>query len=55
MPKPLCYKMKYQVSGVPQIDDEWDTEKGTFKVMDVGADPADVTWVVRLRKIEDIQ
>lgn len=47
--------LQSEVSAVPQIDDEWLTVKGIFKVMDVGADPADVTWVVRLRKVTDIQ
>lgn len=43
--------LQNEVTLVPQIDDEWLTAKGIFRVIGISADPADVTWEVRLRKI----
>lgn len=43
--------LQNEVTAVPQIGDMWDTAKGKFKVIDVGADAADVTWVCQIRKV----
>ncbi|TCM62309.1 hypothetical protein EC844_12537 [Acinetobacter calcoaceticus] len=43
--------LQNEVTTVPQIEDEWETPRGVFKVVNIGADPADVTWIVQLRKV----
>lgn len=43
--------LKDGVEHKPQISDIWETPKGSFKVVNIGADPVDVTWVCQLRKV----
>ncbi|AOA58213.1 glutamate 5-kinase [Acinetobacter larvae] len=43
--------LQNEVTAVPQINDVWETAKGQFKVIDIGADPVGVTWKVQLRKV----
>ena len=43
--------LQNEVTAVPQIDDVWNTVKGDFKVVNIGADPTDSIWVCQLRKI----
>lgn len=43
--------LQNEVMAVPQIGDVWDTAKGKFKVIDVDADAADVTWICQIRKV----
>lgn len=45
--------LQNEVTAVPQINDVWETAKGQFKVIDISADPANVTWKVQLRAIGD--
>lgn len=35
----------------PEIGDKWVTSKGTFKIVNIGADPTDSIWAVQLRKV----
>ena len=43
--------LQNEVTAVPQIDDVWTTEKGQFKVINVGVDPTDSIYSVQLRKV----
>ena len=43
--------LQNEVTGVPQIGDVWNTVKGDFKVINIGADPASATYTVQLRKV----
>lgn len=43
--------LQNEVTGTPQIGDVWTTDKGDFKVINIGADPTDATYVVQLRKV----
>ena len=43
--------LQNETSKVPLIDDEWNTLQGKYRVMYVKADPANVTWVIQLRKV----
>lgn len=43
--------LQNEVTEKPQIDDEWKTEKGIFRIVDIGADPTGCIWRVQLRKI----
>ncbi|MCH4243752.1 glutamate 5-kinase [Acinetobacter gerneri] len=45
--------LQNEVTAVPQINDVWETVQGQFKVIDISADPANVTWKVQLRAIGD--
>lgn len=42
--------LQNEVTAVPQIDDVWVTDKGDFKVVNVGADPISATYLIQLRK-----
>ena len=35
----------------PEIGDEWQSEKGDFKIITLSPDPTDSIWVVQLRKV----
>ena len=43
--------LQNEATAVPQIDDIWVTNKGDFKVVNIGADPADSVWICQLRKV----
>lgn len=43
--------LQNEVTAVPQIDDVWATSKGDFKVINIGADPANSIWTCQLRKV----
>ena len=43
--------LQNEVAGIPQIGDVWNTVKGDFKVVNIGADPASATYTVQLRKV----
>lgn len=43
--------LQNEVTAVPQIDDVWATNKGDFKVVNIGADPSDSIWTCQLRKV----
>lgn len=43
--------LQSEVAAVPQIDDIWVTNKGDFKVVNIGADPTSSVWVCQLRKV----
>lgn len=45
--------LQNEVTETPQIDDEWETEKGIFRIVDIGADPTDSIWKVQLRKVSE--
>ncbi len=45
--------LQNEVTAMPQIDDEWETEKGVFRVIDIGADPTGSIWKVQLRKVSE--
>lgn len=45
--------LQNEVTAVPQINDVWETVQGQFEVIDISADPANVTWKVQLRAIGD--
>lgn len=45
--------LKDDVEHKPQIGDEWETSKGMFKVVNIGADPTDSIWVCQLRKVSE--
>ena len=44
--------LQNEVTGIPQIDDIWETSKGDFKVINIGADPSDSIWICQLRKVQ---
>lgn len=43
--------LQNEVAGIPQIGDVWVTDKGDFKVVNIGADPASATYSIQLRKV----
>ena len=43
--------LQNEVAAVPQIDDIWNTSKGSFVVVNIGADPASATYSIQLRKV----
>lgn len=43
--------LQNEVTRVPQIGDVWVTSKGDFKVINIGADPANSIWTCQLRKV----
>ena len=43
--------LQNEVAAVPQIDDNWVTSKGDFKVVNIGADPVAATYTIQLRKV----
>ena len=43
--------LQNEVTAVPQIDDVWNTVKGDFKVVNIGADPTNSIWTCQLRKV----
>lgn len=43
--------LQNEVSVVPQINDIWTTSKGSFKVINISADPADAIYSIQLRKM----
>ncbi|WP_416346084.1 glutamate 5-kinase [Acinetobacter bouvetii] len=57
--KPIDYQvtdskatvLQNEVTQVPQIGDVWNTSKGRFKVVNIGADPTGSIWVCQLRKV----
>lgn len=59
MVKPIDYQvtdskatvLQNEVTQVPQIGDVWNTSKGRFKVVNIGADPTESIWVCQLRKV----
>jgi len=59
MVKPIDYQvtdskatvLQNEVTQVPQIGDVWNTSKGRFKVVNIGADPTGSIWVCQLRKV----
>lgn len=61
MVKPIDYQvtdckatvLQNEVTQVPQIGDEWVSDKGRFKVVNIGADPTDSIWVCQLRKVSN--
>ena len=43
--------LQNEVTGIPQIGDVWTTSRGGFKVVNIGADPANSIWTCQLRKV----
>ncbi|WP_218950066.1 MULTISPECIES: glutamate 5-kinase [unclassified Acinetobacter] len=43
--------LQNEVTAVPQINDVWVTNKGDFKVVNIGADPVAATYTLQLRKV----
>lgn len=43
--------LQNEVTGIPQIGDVWATNKGDFKVVNIGSDPTDSIWTIQLRKV----
>lgn len=43
--------LQNEVTQVPQISDVWNTSKGRFKVVNIGADPVGATYIAQLRKV----
>ena len=43
--------LQNELTAAPQIDDVWNTVKGDFKVVNIGADPASATYSIQLRKV----
>ena len=43
--------LQNEVTGIPQIGDVWITGRGSFKVVNIGADPTNSTWTCQLRKV----
>ena len=43
--------LQNEVTQVPQITDVWNTSKGRFKVVNIGADPTGSIWTCQLRKV----
>lgn len=35
----------------PEIGDKWETERGSFEIVNIGEDPAKVIYTVQLRKV----
>ena len=59
MVKPMDYQstdskatvLQNEVTQAPQIGDVWVTDKGDFKVVNIGVDPSDSIWTCQLRKV----
>ena len=45
--------LQNEITATPQIDDEWETEKGIFRIVDIGADSTGSIWKVQLRKMSE--
>lgn len=43
--------LQNEVTQVPWIGDVWVTVKGSFKVVNISADPTDIIWICQLRKV----
>ena len=43
--------LQNEVTGIPQIGDFWVTSRGSFKVVNIGADPVAATYTIQLRKV----
>lgn len=43
--------LKDGVEHKPQIGDVWVTSRGSFKVVNIGADPTGSIWTIQLRKV----
>lgn len=43
--------LQNEVTAKPEVNDEWTTAEGVFRVISVGQDPADVIWACQLRKV----
>ena len=43
--------LQNEVTNTPLINDEWVTQQGRFKVVNVSQDPAKATWVCQLRQV----
>lgn len=43
--------LQNEVTMTPQIDDEWFTPLGNFRVMHIQQDPAETIWKCQLRKV----
>lgn len=43
--------LQNEVTGIPQIGDVWVTGKGSFKVVNIGADSVSATYIIQLRKV----
>ena len=43
--------LQNEVTTTPQIDDEWFTPLGKFRVMHIQQDPAEAIWKCQLRKV----
>lgn len=39
------------IGGLPEIGDVWETDKGHFEIINIGADPTDSIWTIQLRKV----
>lgn len=45
--------LQNEVTAEPQKDDEWEAEKGLFRIVSISADPTDSIWKVQLRKVSE--
>lgn len=43
--------LQNEVTATPEINDVWVTNKGSFKVINIGADPTDSIWKAQLRRV----
>ncbi|WP_436897716.1 glutamate 5-kinase [Acinetobacter gyllenbergii] len=43
--------LQNEVTMAPQIDDEWITPQGKYKLINVSQDPSQSIWVCQLRKV----
>lgn len=43
--------LQNEVTGIPQIGDVWATNRGSFKVVNIGADPVAATFTIQLRQV----
>ena len=43
--------LQNEVTMVPQVDDEWSTSHGKFRVMNIQQDPAETIWKCQLRSV----
>lgn len=43
--------LQNEVTEEPMIDDEWNTAKGTFRIMHIKQDPIGASWKCQLRKV----
>lgn len=45
--------LQNECTATPQINDEWQTEKGLFQIVNIGADPTDSIWIAQIRKVSE--